>query len=400
MIRLGPLRAVVVSSARLARQILTERHDEFSSVPLQGMDGIGRLFGRGMVVADGEEHGAQRKRVMSVFTRERINSNAAVVAEEVDRWQSSLREGQEIDLADGLDRLARRIARRTLFGMGRSVELDDELEKALTDAARLASAELARLLPLPGWIPTPHNTEFGRVIRILDQRVLELVRQCRDQRGGGDDALSVLVREAERGLTDRELRDDLMSLFVAGNEATATALFWSVYHLANDWSLADELHGQAREHVTGALTGENVSKVPLSTEVFRESMRLYPAAHVMLRRTARELELGGSRLPKNMFVMVNGYMIHRDPRIHANPDQFLPGRFRKMERETSLGYIPFGAGPRTCIGNHFAMLQGPLSLVILNSHLRFEPVSRGEVEISTGFAIGPKGGYRVLIRRR
>jgi cytochrome P450 len=400
MIRLGPLRALIVSNARTARDILTERHDEFCRVPMRGMDGIKALFGDGMVVADGEKHRAQRKRVMSVFSRQRINANAAVIASEVEAWQGSLADGQELDLADEVDRLTRRIARRTLFGIT-GTTMDEALENALTKSARLAMAELARLLPLPGWIPTPHNVEFRRVVRALDERIMGLVRQRRERGGEGDDALSVLVSEADRGLEDRDVRDDLMSLFVAGNEATTSALFWCVYHLTQDPKLADQLRSETRSLATGsAWTAEEVARIPLATNIFRESMRLYPAAHIILRRTAKNLDLGNARVPRDLLVMINGFMIHRDPAFYEAPDEFRPARFRGIAgKEPTVAYLPFGAGPRTCVGNHFAMLQGPLSLMIINREVRFEPITADEVQLSTGFAIAPKGGYKVRVRR-
>lgn len=396
-IRLGPLSAVVVSGARLAREVLTERHHEFSRVPLQGMDGLKALFGEGMLVSDGEKHAAQRKRVMSVFSRKRIHANAVVVASEVDAWQASLVDGQELDLFAETDRLTRRIARRTLFGMSGSAELDTALEHALTKSAEFTMAELVRLVPLPGWIPTPHNLGFRRVVRALDERILSMVHRRRANPGEGDDALSVLVKEAEQGLTDRELRDDLMSLFVAGNEATAAALFWCLHHLVMDAGLAERLAMEANGAPAGA--GIEVER-PLATAIFRESLRLYPAAHVILRRTASELALDGARVPKDVMVMINGFMIHRDPSVYENPDQFDPSRFLGNASSLSTShYLPFGAGPRTCIGNHFAMLQGPLSLAIIHRSLRFEPSSSADVRLATGFAIAPAEPYRVRVRR-
>jgi cytochrome P450 len=401
LIRLGPLRAVVVSSARLSREVLTERHHEFSRVPLQGMDGLKALFGDGMLVADGDKHAAQRKRVMSAFSRKRIQANAAVVASEADAWQASLIDGQELDLFAETDRLTRRIARRTLFGMSGSAELDEGLEQALTQSAVFAMAELMRLVPLPGWIPSPHNVGFRRIVRALDERILTMVQRRRANPAEGDDALSVLVNEAERGLTDRELRDDLMSLFVAGNEASSAALFWCLHHLVLDAELAERLGVEANGALSGLVPGGGVEvERPLATAIYRESLRLYPAAHVIIRRTASELELGGARVPKDVMVMINGYMIHRDAAVYERPDQFHPSRFLENARALPTShYFPFGAGPRTCIGNHFATLQGPLALSVIHRALRFEPLSSAEVRLSTGFAIVPAQPYRVRVRR-
>lgn len=401
MIRLGPLRAVVVSNARLAREVLTERHHEFSRVPLSGMDGLRALFGEGMLVSDGERHAAMRKRVMSVFSRKRILASAGVVASEVEAWQARLSEGQELDLYAETDRLTRRIARRTLFGMSGSAELDDALEQALTESARFAMAELMRLVPLPGWIPSPHNVGFRRVVRTLDERILTMVQRRRANPGEGDDALSVLVNEAARGLTDRELRDDLMSLFVAGNEATSSALFWCLHHLAIDRELAERLSAETNAAPASAAPDAGLESArPFATATFRESLRLYPAAHVILRRTARELELDGARVPKDVMVMLNGFMIHRDPSVYDEPNQFRPARFIENAGALSTShFFPFGAGPRTCIGNHFAMLEGPLSLAIIHRALRFEPLSDAGVRLTTGFAIAPSEPYRVRVRR-
>jgi cytochrome P450 len=246
-----------------------------------------------------------------------------------------------------------------------------------------------------------HNFRFRRVIGTLDRCVAKWVQRRRELGCDADDALSVLVREGGGEVGDREIRDDLMSLFVAGNEATATALFWCTYHLARDAELADRLAHEVRSTLGDRdANADDVSRIRLATDIFRESMRMYPAAHIILRRSTRDLELGGVRVPGGILVMINGFMIQRDKNVFREPEVFRPERFQSMtEKDLAFSYLPFGAGPRTCIGNHFAMLQGPLSLLSICRQVRFEPVSPEPAQLATGFAIGPKGGYPVRVRR-
>ncbi len=400
-IRLGPIRVVVVSNAKLAREILTERHQEFSRVPLQGMDGIKRLYGAGMLVADGDAHRAQRKRVAGAFNRQQLRASSEVIARVVEDRQASWADGSELDLTQELAELTRTLARRIIFGIDANSALDRTLAEALAENAVLTLAEMARLLPLPGWVPTPHNFRFRRAIRDVDACVGELVRLRRTEPSGGQDLLATLLRESERGLSDRELRDDLVNLFMAGNEATASALFWAAYHLAREPALADDLREQTRAVVGHEMpSAVHLGKLRLVSDVFRESMRLYPAGHIIVRVAKDDLSLGGATVRKKTLVALNCFMIHRDAKHFERPDVFDPGRFARMsDSELAAAYLPFGAGPRTCIGNHFAMLQGPLTLLVLSRRVRFEPLDAGEVPLATGFAISPGGPFRVRVRR-
>jgi cytochrome P450 len=399
-IRLGPLRTLVVSSPDLAREILTQRHDEFIRAPLQGMDGIRRLFGGGMLLSEGEQHRKQRQRTTRVLSRQRMVELAQDVVAETEAWSSCWEVGSTIDLYDELMGLSIHIAQRTLFG--RRLAEDKTLANLLRAAIDYTMAEVSRAIPLPGWIPTPHNVGFRRVVAKLDALLLDVIDSRRRSPNLGDDALSLLLFSGEaEPPTDQELRDDIVALFVAGHEAMATALFWSLYHCTTDADLGARLR-QCVEASIGSRSPqvEDLARLSLAVNVFKESMRLYPANHIILRRTGRALTLGGADIPARTLVLINGYEIQRDGRRFDAPDRFVPERFERMsERELAGIYLPFGAGPRTCVGNHFAMIQGVLSLVSLAQRVALEPLEAAAPFVGTGFALYPRDGWRARVQK-
>jgi cytochrome P450 len=383
-IRLGPVRAIIVSDPVLARDILTERHDEFNRVPASGMDGLQRLFGQGLVVSDGDRHRAQRRRVTLALARSKMTSLAPQVAIEVERAAEDWPDDEAIDLFSEIFALSLRMLQRVFLGLDQSLP-NVRVGSLLRRASEYCVAEVARALPLPGWVPTPHNIGFRRLVAELDQALFELIARRRADKERGDDLLSALLDAPEgRLVSDLELRDDLMSLFVAGNEALATTMFWSLYHCIVDPELNARVLGRA----------------PLMLDVFKEAMRLYPPNHVMLRRAARDLELSRVPVKAGTIVMLNGYVIHRDPRCFDQPETFLPSRFEAAgESGFAHGYWPFGAGPRTCPGNHFSLIHGPRAVLGLLQSRVFEPLDP-DPGVSTGFALAPRHPWRVRSTRR
>ncbi len=403
-IRLGPLRALIVSSPELAREILTERHGDFSRVPLQGMDGVKRLFGAGMLVRDGETHRAQRKRAAAALSRARMAALAPQVIDEVEVSLRDLRTDDQIDLYAEVLSLTIRVTQRVLFGA--AIRVGDGLGMAelLSEVVRCALHEIGRPLPLPGWVPTAHNRAFRRAIAALDAAIFEVIRLRRSSGSNGQDVLSLFLAadpDAEP-LADRELRDDLIALFVAGHEAMATTLFWCIYECERDRALGANLRREIRDKVGGARVSANdVARVPLALQIFRESMRYYPANHIIVRRAARDLELGGAALRAGTMVLLNGYSIQRDAACFVEPERFMPERFADAsDKELAGVYFPFGAGPRTCVGNHFALTYAPLMLMQIVRSLEFEPLASSAPQIATGFALYPRGGFQVKIRRQ
>jgi cytochrome P450 len=401
-IRLGPLRALVVSDPALAREVLVERQEEFTNMPPRGMDGVKRLFGHSVLVSNGSVHREQRKRATSSLARPRMLAIVDQVVAEVEAWQARWSEGQELELYEELLGLVTRIAQRVLFGEKADAGSSSELPELLRAAVGYAIAEVGRAVPLPGWVPSAHNRGFRKLIDALDDYVLALIRRRRASGGEGDDVLSALLAGEGASLSDQELRDDLIALFVAGNEAMATTLFWALYHLTT----ADELGRELTAAIEGALGAERpgsdaLSTIVLASQLFKEATRLYPPGHLILRSAKVDLTLGDTAVRAGVLVFVNGYAIQRDPRFFEAPLQFRPQRFEQLnDRELARVFFPFSAGPRTCVGNHFSLTQGPVTLLSLWQRSRFEPLTREKPAVGTGFALYPQGGWRVRVFRR
>ena len=266
---------------------------------------------------------------------------------------------------------------------------------------------MVRMVPTPPSVPTPGNLKLRHAIRHLDEVVFGMIRERRASGVDRGDMLGMLLatRDADdgTGLSDREVRDQAMTILLAGHETTANTLAWSFYLLGRHPEVREKLEREVDTVLAGRpATVADLPSLPYALSVIKEAMRLYPPAYMLGRRATRELTIGEARIPKDQVVLVNVIGIHRRSDVFSDPDRFDPERFTP-EREKALppcGYMPFGAGPRICIGNHFALMEGQLVLATLAQKLRFELVSKEPVGTDPLVTLRPKGGLPVRVVAR
>jgi cytochrome P450 len=258
----------------------------------------------------------------------------------------------------------------------------------------------------PLYVPTPRNLEFKRSKALLDRVVLELIASRRKEQAQ-DDVLSLLLaaRDEESGakMTDQQVKDEVITFFTAGHETTAAALAWAWYLLAQHPQAQEDLHDEARARLQGRMpSADDLQHLPLATAVFEESMRLYPPAWGIPRETIDEDEVDGYPLPKKAIITLSQWTTHRHPAYWSEPDSFRPERFLTGagEGRPKYAYFPFGGGPRACIGNFFALLEGPLVLAALAQRFSFTLVREHEVIPDATFTLRPKTGVKVVLRKR
>jgi cytochrome P450 len=266
---------------------------------------------------------------------------------------------------------------------------------------------MVRLVPTPPVVPTPGNLKLRRAIRRLDEVVYGMIRERRASGVDRGDMLGMLLATRDEGdgsgLSDREVRDQAMTIMLAGHETTANALAWTFYLLGRHPQVREKLEREVDTVLAGRdATMADLPSLPYTLEILKESMRLYPPAYMIGRRATRDVVICGSRVPAGQVVIVNVIGIHRRADAFPDPDRFDPERFTP-EREKALpphAFIPFGAGPRICIGNHFAWMEGQLVLATLAQRLRFELVSNKPVETEPLVTLRPKGGLPVRVVQR
>jgi cytochrome P450 len=396
--RLGVFRVVIVSAADLAHEMLVEKTDAF--VKGYGLSVFARpLLGNGLLTSEKQFHTRQRRLVAPAFAHKRVAAFADVMAAAADQCVARLREGETVDLAAEMMRLTLVIVGKTLFDADVAGDAP-EVGEVLTFAMEHMTKSLMSFLPVPPFVPTPANRRALAQVARLDEIIYRIVRERRASKHDAGDLLSMLLMAQDEDgsvMTDRQVRDEAMTLFLAGHETTANALSWAFYLLGKH----PEARARLEAEVVGVLGGRrptfaDLPRLPYALAVFKEAMRLYPPAYVIARRALREVSLGGVPVKKNQIVMLNIIGMHRRAKYFDHPEAFRPERFLP-ENEKLLqkgAYIPFGGGPRVCIGNQFALMEGQILLAHLAQSFRFELVDR-HVEPQPLVTLRPRGGMRV-----
>jgi cytochrome P450 len=410
-LRLGVFDVVMVSNPAMAHDVLGTQADAFTkSLGLSLF--LKPLLGNGLLTSEHEEHTRQRRLIAPAFTLKRIASYAQTMGERAARAVGEMPEGERVDALDAMMRLTLDIVGKTLF----DAEVRDDAEEvgeALTELMENTIKTLSSVLPIPPQIPTPRNLRNRRARQRLDVIIDRFIAARRRDPGDRGDVLSMLLAARDEDgttMSDAQVRDESMTLFLAGHETTANALAWAI------WLLGRNPAVRARaEQETASLVGrkqpvgyEDLKGLPFTLAILKEAMRLYPPAYVIGRRSQRDVVVaGGANGPilvkKHTNVLINVLGIHRRPELYADPDRFDPERFLG-DREKSLpkcGYMPFGDGPRVCIGNHFALMEGHIVLATLLASRRLDlqrPLDR--IQPEPLITLRPRGGVPVVVRKR
>jgi cytochrome P450 len=351
------------------------------------------------------------------FHRERVAAYGPAMVERGGRMLERWKDGETRDVHRDLMRLTLEIAAETLFGA--SVESDAERVSAALDVLMDANTSTRRLLPLARHLPTADNRRYSAAVGELDRIVYRIISQRRAEMGAEaagvgarrSDLLSLLLQAQDDDgsrMNDRQLRDECITLLLAGHETTALALTWTAYLLASDSAVQKKFHAELDRVFGGpGIAGraprvEDVGRLPYTECILRESLRLYPPAWLMPRVAAEACEIHGYHVPKGASVLVSQYIVHRDPRYFSEPERFDPGRWTEAFARglPRFAYFPFGGGPRLCIGNNFALLEATLLLALLGQRFRLGQASSAPAEPMASITLRPKDGVRLTISRR
>lgn len=405
----GPFPFYVVTDPELVWAVLVERHDVYTKDTFQYRL-LAHVTGEGLLTMDGPEWLVRRRMEQPSFHRAgitRFSGLMAAAAERMaDRWEAAATRGEPVDAAAAMMHVALQVVAQALF----SVEVGDEAD-ALAQATLTVLDRVmfrARTLgSIPRWLPTPGNRRFRHALGVLDAAISRTIRERRADPGGDDDLLARLMAAGTQpggvALTDRQLRDEMITMLVAGHETVASALAWTWWLLAQHPEADARLADEARQ-VTGTrpVTAEAAAGLTWTTQVFQEALRLYPPAWMISRRAIREDVLGGYDVPRKANVVLSPYATHRLAAHWPDPDRFDPARF---DAAAAAGrhrgaYLPFGAGPHLCIGNHFALLEATIVLATLARRFRLEAVPGREPVAEPGVTLHPKHGLWLRVVRR
>jgi cytochrome P450 len=405
-LRFGPYQYVLVSGLAQIQHVLVRNQKNY--IKSRSYQGVKLVLGDGLLTSEGEFWRRQRRLVQPAFHVQKLRglakTMAQLTADQVARWQALPESGRTLDMHQEMTRLTFRIVGQTLCSS--DVEGDAHaIGQAIAAALRFANEYVENIVRIPVWLPLPKNVRFRRARTTLDALVYRLIEEHRSNSDRDGDLLSMLMAETDegdgQGMTPTQLRDEVMTLVLAGFETTANALTWTLYLLAQHPDVANKLQQEAVEVLGGrAPTFEDLPRLEYTERVLQESMRLYPPAWCLERTAVEDDEIGGYAVPAGTTIAISPYVLHRNPSYWAEPEAFDPDRFLP-ERSTSrsrFAYLPFGDGPRICIGKGFAMMEAKIVLAMIAGAFQFERAA-GEhtIDLDPGITLRPKHGMPLTI---
>jgi cytochrome P450 len=398
-LRLGPWPAVLLNRSDYAEYVLVKNHRNFIKFPFFFRH-VGAIFGQGLLTSEGELWQRQRRLMAPAFHAQRQAGYGDTMVRHTERMLASWRPGEVRDVHADMMALTLGIAAKTLFDADTDEDVG-EIGQAFNATTDEIAVRIRRVFRIPDAVPTPGNIRYLRGVRRIDRLVTRIVRERRQHGTDRGDLLSMLIaaRDDEgRSMTDRQLRDEVITLLLAGHETTALALSWT-WHLLSRHPDADaKLAAELRDVLGGrAPTVDDLPNLRFTEQVVTEAIRLYPPAWGFGREAIADCEIDGYAVPAGTTIIISPWVLHVDPRHFEHPTEFRPERWsgdlaRRLPR---FAYIPFGGGPRICIGNRFAMMEAGLILATTAQRFRLERQSDHPVVPLPSITLRPKGGIRV-----
>jgi cytochrome P450 len=370
-LKLGPRRAYLVTQPEYLKHVLQDNNRNYA----KGYDQIKPLLGDGLLTSDGDSWLRQRRLMQPAFHHQQLVSFATTMVEYtsqmLERWQPARRNGQVIDVAAEMMGLTQRIILRTMLSSDADTDLN-VISRAFDIALNHFSTATFSPLTQWTWLPTPDNRRYHWALRTLDGAVYSMIADRRTNHRDENDLLSMLMnaRDAHtgEGMSDKLIRDEIMTIFLAGHETTATTLSWAWYLIAQHPEVEERLHAEHGSVLSGrAPAVSDLPNLPYTRMVIEEAMRLYPPARMFARRAIHGDVIGGYDIRSGSMIMLSPYATHHLPALWDEPEKFDPDRFtpEHVNVRHRFAYMPFSGGPRICIGNNFAMMEAQLILATM-----------------------------------
>lgn len=405
--RMGPQTLHLVNHPDHINHVLSDNSPNY--VKGIGLAHAKSLLGDGLLTSEGSYWRNQRRLIQTLFHREWIKEYAAAMAgattSMLDNWETLAEHEQPVNVYDEMTRLSFCILTKTLFNVD-IANKSDAVGSALTVALQHAIHRMTRLFALPDSIPTPGNLRFRKALRSLDTLIYSLIAERRRTRIESHDLLSIFLfasnGDSGNPMSDKQIRDQLMTILLAGHETTAIALTWTWYLLSQDQHVEEQL----RLELSRALSGrppqfEDLPKLKYGKAIIEEAMRLYPPVWVIPRKATGQDVIGGYHIPANSGVLISPYTMHRHPDFWQDPGCFDPERFtgHRAADRPQYSYLPFGAGPRNCVGGTFGMTEAQMIVSMVAQRYRLHLLPRQDVELEPLLTLRPKHGILMTLQK-
>ena len=403
-----PLQQVtLVAHPDHAQHVLQERHRIYTKNNIDYRI-LKQIVGEGLLTSDGEFWLRQRRLIQPLFHRRAIADLADMMTRTtldlLEAWKPRAERGDAIDLADEMSALTFRIVGKAVFDLDVSSDVDVVGRNTTIVNEHIGRHYLEAMVP---FLPTPANLRFRRARRALDEVVRRLIAERRRENAERPDLLSMLVQardeETGRGIDDRQIRDEAITLLLAGHETTANALNWTWRMLSEHADVERSLHAEVDEALGGRPPGaDDLARLPYTRMVLEETMRLYPPAWMVTRTPSEDDVIGGYPIRKGSIVLVAAWVTHRHAEFWDDAERFDPERFspERSEHRHRFAYFPFGGGPRLCIGAGFAMTEAVLVLATIAQRYRVRMVPGHPIALQPLVTLRPAHGLRVTLAPR
>lgn len=382
--KIGPIRIVLLNHPDFIKEVLTTQHRNF--VKGRPLEMAKELLGEGLLTSEGEFHRRQSRLIQPAFHRKMIESYASAmtkcITRQVDGWQNGMR----VDMKDEMTKMSIAIAGKTFF--------DADLEQdamQISQALDTATSLFGRIaLPFSEWLlklPLPSTLRFYRAKARLDHTIYKMIDERRRSKVDNGDLISLLLNSQDEkceGMSDKQVRDEALTLFLTAFDTTSTALTWTWYLLSQNPEVEAELHEELDRVLRGRLpTVEDLAQLKFTRMVLGEAMRIYPPSYVVPRQTVKDFQIDKYILPRGTIILMSPYLIHHDPRFHPDPEKFDPHAWDKHSRSqnSKYEYFPFSRGSRSCIGEPLAWMQGTMVLAAVAQSWRIKLVPGHPVEL-------------------
>jgi cytochrome P450 len=403
-LRFGPFPMLLLSDPRAIEEVLVTRQRLFEKSLTTHR--LRLIVGNGLLTSEGASWRSHRRLVQPAFHRDRIAGYAATMSASAAATAESWSDGEERRLVDDLSRLTLDVVARCLFG----TDLDEQaplISAAITSATEPLYDRLSTFWVFaPDGFPTPHSRAFRRANATFDRAVTAVVERRQAAGSVGSDLLGLLLAardEDGRPMSRREVRDELVTLLLAGHDTSAMALTWALVLLSQAPAVEAELHAELDAVLNGRPAGlDDLSRLVLTRRVVDETMRLYPPAWIIERSPRATVTIAGERVRPGTTVILCPWVTHRDPRWFEEPDSFRPERWAapSVARLPRFAYFPFGGGARVCLGTTFALTETTLLLATLAQRWRFELLPGQSLAPQPRVTLRPAGGLRVRVHAR
>ena len=400
--RIGKFRSLFINHPDLIEDVLVNNSRKYHKGRI--LQANKYLFGEGLLTSEGDFWLRQRRLAQPAFHRARVSAYAATMAEYTEQLIATWRNGEERDIHEEMMQLALRIVGKTLFDA--DVTRDAKEVGETLDILLHIAANFGRTILVPLWVPTPRNIRAKLGIKRLEKVIYRIIADRRASGRDTGDLLSILLQAQDEDgthMNDRQLRDETITLFLAGHETTANTLSWTWWLLAQNPAVEKKFH----EELDGVLGGraptvDDLPKLTYLSQVLTESLRLYPTAWGMARLAAEEHEIAGYPVRPGYGVAFAQWVMHRDARwfdaaLEFRPERWESGLAKQLPR---FAYFPFGGGPRQCIGNTFALMEASVVLATVGQRFRFALAPDHKVTPLASITLRPKNGIQVRLEAR